>query len=366
MTNAINTIGIIPRKNSKTDIQKLYDLLLKRLPSNSLFIIQAESITCPLKQTGFDLYIILCETCNHVSERCLVIMTDTELEQIVEGIYNKVSNIEEKICKKLDDKCKIEVKNDNNIKNTLISNDKNIENAKFMRTGNNLKNTNTFMDNVHNEFDILHKKDNKKLFTTDSEVNDTKQNNGQIKTTKCTKNSFLDRFEDEDQKSKFLISRIAKIEKAKSKTLFSIFFTTPFYNLAYKIRTFLQSKEKIAYLIHLNDISYERLSCIDNTEVVVVVDCQPHFDIDLLVPLLVPFDVLLSFDETFMWRGEYDLNFFDVCGDKIVKVENSIEILDKVYDKISLVNVDYENEELDCEIYEGRKGIANEYENEGH
>ncbi|KAM0673161.1 hypothetical protein GVAV_003323 [Gurleya vavrai] len=100
-------------------------------------------------------------------------------------------------------------------------------------------------------------------------------------------------------------------------------------------------------------------------EVCVILDCVDHYDIELLVPLVVPFDLILAFESDYKWNGEYEKNFFDIKSDKIVLSENRIEVFDKVFENIEMVNVEYKNEEIDYEIHEGRKGIASEYENEG-
>lgn len=179
--------------------------------------------------------------------------------------------------------------------------------------------------------------------------------------------AYKTKFTDE---TTFLISRLSKVEKIKSRNVFGIFFSSrQFLFLAQKVRRFLNEQKKISYLIFLNDISHERLTCIDGIEVVVLITCPQFFDFDLdvIVPIVAPFEVQLAFSED-EWDGGYEPNKFNPSykqSNEIVVFENKIDILRREVMKREIVAVPYEVSEDCSEILDGRCGIASGYENEG-
>ncbi|KAF7699548.1 tRNA (guanine(10)-N2)-methyltransferase [Cucumispora dikerogammari] len=168
-------------------------------------------------------------------------------------------------------------------------------------------------------------------------------------------------------KTKFLISRLSKIEKAKTKTIFGIFFTSIFYeNLVNKLRIFLHSINKKVYKFFLRDINETRLNCFDGIECIIVVDCPFQIEfIDFHIPVLVPYEIQIAFGDN--WKGEYIINRFDLKPEfsketqlmkiiyatgKLVKHNNSEQAVQ--YQNIS------DNEEP--QILMGFSGIPNSYE----
>lgn len=163
----------------------------------------------------------------------------------------------------------------------------------------------------------------------------------------------------------FLIKRLGQIERIKTRTIFTIFFTNKKYMaLAKKVKNYLMAQNKLAYLIYLEDVSYERMTCVDNAEVIVLVMCENcfPFENDVMVPVVCPFDVQMAFDE-FEWDGSYKPNRFDTVEcDKLVKFSNNI----RLWNDFKKVFIYVEKEvEGDDEVGEGRNGIASGYENEG-
>ncbi|KAM0678539.1 hypothetical protein BDAP_000942 [Binucleata daphniae] len=338
----MNGICIIPNKDDCVNIDVLYNKLEKMY--KNVFILEPEVLVCPLKFTDNFLYVNLAKTCEHENTK---FVNETKHEKIIEMIeeyYKKRDGIVDDILT-VKTNAKTIVKNE--IENNNSEDDKMAISDKKLRSE---SNNNTDTDNAKNNENKNNTQSNNK--TINDNINLDKNYESKYDTTNI-----------ENDKMTFLIKRLAQIEKIKNKTIFTIFFTLPFHSLAKKVKNYLHTKDKLAYLVYLNDFTYERLTCIDNTEV--VVDCQDHYGVGLLVPLVTPFDILLAFDLCYKWNGEYNKNYFEVTQDQIVKTENSIELLNKKLESIELVSVNITKEESDDEIYEGRRGIASEYEFEG-
>ncbi|KAL0265692.1 UNVERIFIED_CONTAM: hypothetical protein PYX00_011406 [Menopon gallinae] len=119
----------------------------------------------------------------------------------------------------------------------------------------------------------------------------------------------------EGDRVRFLVSRLALVDRVRGRRTFGIFFSSPEYRaLAEKVSKFLEDRGKETLLVFVRDISWERLVAIEFAEVFVVVDCPfyTHFEIKTHVPLVTPFEVALSFKET--WDGEYGINEFETAG----------------------------------------------------
>lgn len=167
----------------------------------------------------------------------------------------------------------------------------------------------------------------------------------------------------------FLISRLARIEKAQNATIFGIYFTNPyFYEFANKLKNILKENNKKGYLFHVGDISFERLSCVDGLECAVVIDCEYYnwFHIELNIPLIVPFELSCIFTE---WKGNYDINQFqmpekqkenEICTELILQEHYNTGQLVK-RNEIQAVPY-FVEDESDDKIYEGYSGIAGNYQ----
>lgn len=119
----------------------------------------------------------------------------------------------------------------------------------------------------------------------------------------------------EGDRVRFLISRLALVDKVRTRRTFGIFFSSAEYRtLAEKVSKFLEKRGRETLLVFVRDISWERLVAIEFAEVFVVIDCPfyTHFDIKTHVPLVTPFEVALSFKET--WDGKYGINEFETVG----------------------------------------------------
>ncbi|KAM0680974.1 hypothetical protein GINT2_000756 [Glugoides intestinalis] len=150
-------------------------------------------------------------------------------------------------------------------------------------------------------------------------------------------------------------------ERLKEKKMVGVVFTSRLFeelatSIVRKINEFSR-----AYKIFLKDISYERLISIDNLDCIVLVDC-PMFqqNISLHIPVLSPFSVECAINRE--WKHQYDRNGFQENKEKAIVLQTySAEIMENRWFKGAIFN----NEEEDMTIYEGRKGIATEYANEG-
>lgn len=187
-------------------------------------------------------------------------------------------------------------------------------------------------------------------------------------THKNIKDIIISRFKDDH--TSFLISRLSKIEKIKTKSIFGIFFSSPkFLFLAQRVRRLLHDFDKISYLIHLNDITNERLTCVDGIEVVVLITCPSmfEFDMEVFVPVVTPFEVQLAFCGDENWDGHYETNRFEPnqnSSNDIALIENKIDILRTKFIKNNNVSVSYCIENETDSIVDGRRGIASIYDNE--
>lgn len=166
---------------------------------------------------------------------------------------------------------------------------------------------------------------------------------------------------------KFLISRLSRVEKIKNLEIFGVYFTHfELEDFAEQICKYLKSKGKKTYLLYLKDISYERLTCIDGIECTVLVDCDyyTHFDINIGMPVVVPFELVLAFDDV-EWNGKYDVNTFDGnCGisntsTEIIRVEyyKTGELIKRNESQC----VGFDVGSYDDQIYDGYDGIAGSY-----
>lgn len=172
-----------------------------------------------------------------------------------------------------------------------------------------------------------------------------------------------------NDKSIFLISRMSRMEKIKNKKVFGIYFTNKIYKKqADDLQAFLSSKSINSYLIFLEDICYERLTCIDNIEVYVVLDCMSRFLFDLSEIVVVTlYEVWVAFFES-RWNGEYMPYNFEFVEEKEVNATTDIMLIENRINNISIDNrmtaVSYETVEPVNEIMKGKVGIASVYENE--
>lgn len=119
----------------------------------------------------------------------------------------------------------------------------------------------------------------------------------------------------EGDRVRFLVSRLALVDRVRGRRTFGVFFSSAEYRaLAEKVSKFLEERGKETLLVFVRDISWERLVAIEFAEVFVVIDCPfyTHFDIKTHVPHVTPFEVALSFKET--WDGEYGINEFEAAG----------------------------------------------------
>lgn len=170
-------------------------------------------------------------------------------------------------------------------------------------------------------------------------------------------------------KTTFLISRLAKIEKAKEKKVFGIFFTAPFYEkIVDRLVLFLKSVNKNVYKFFIKDVTETRLNCFDGIECIILVDCPFRIKfIDFHIPLLVPFEIQMAFGN---WTGDYSINTFDLkpLENKemaLAKIDYSTGKLVKM-NEVQAVQFDLEglDDNRDVDIEEGHVGIAGAYENE--
>lgn len=169
----------------------------------------------------------------------------------------------------------------------------------------------------------------------------------------------------EKDKVRFHVSRLALIDKIKGKQTFGIFFaSTEYKELAQRISKLLESKGKEVLMVFLKNISWERLVAIEFVEVLVVIDCPlyTHFDIDIHLPLVTPFELAQSFKST--WNGEYDINEFkveDYDGDGSFEgLTNSISA--EIVLKRKTQDLEYSVQDLeDMKIHPGLRGNSVEY-----
>lgn len=178
-------------------------------------------------------------------------------------------------------------------------------------------------------------------------------------------------FTTEFDRVKFLVSRLSRVEKVKHLNIFGIYFTNfKLEQFAYKIKEYLVSRGKKVYMYYLRDISYERLTCMDGIECVVIVDCRYHtrFDINIGMPIVVPFELNLAFDGE-RWDGAYDVNTFNdagadgnECTDMIAcDYYSTGELIKRNEDQC----VNFYVEQFDDRIHDGLDGIAGSYKQMG-
>lgn len=169
--------------------------------------------------------------------------------------------------------------------------------------------------------------------------------------------------------SKFLISRMSRIQKIKDKKVFGIYFTNKIYKeYAENLQKYLTSKSINSYLIFLEDISYERLTCIDNIEIYVVLDCMSSFLFDCTEIVVVTlYEVWIAFYED-IWNGDYLPFNFQNIEEKVLSDVTDVVLMESRLKNINIDNemtaVSYETIGAVNEIVEGKKGIASVYENE--
>lgn len=172
------------------------------------------------------------------------------------------------------------------------------------------------------------------------------------------KNSVVER-----DRVRFLISRLAAIDRIKGKQTFGIFFACIGYQaLATEVSKFLETMGKDTLVVFLKDISWERLVAIEFIDVIVVIDCPfyTHFDIKIHLPLVTPFEVAQSFKSE--WVGEYGVNEFDVTNARahVYGCSDVPECTDVVLGK-ETYNLEYSVGDTDMQIHEGLTGCAQNY-----
>lgn len=168
-------------------------------------------------------------------------------------------------------------------------------------------------------------------------------------------------FGDLEKKSKvqFLMRENAKAMALKNKKMVGVIFTSPsFEELATSIVQSINLFSS-AYKIFLKDISYERLISIDNLDSIVLIDC-PLFqhNFSLHIPFLSPFSAESAIEDILIDKAEEEMHS---NSKELVIRGNSFEIMESR----SFKGAVFCNDEEDMKIYQGKKGIASEYEDEG-
>lgn len=336
-------IYIIPQRKNEGLTQIVYEKFRKHNP----IILCSTQFACRYKYNKDGFYVILCDMCDlHVFEWYVVwdkfkgrsisygerVQVDCWNENFVEYLLMKYDNVEMSGCGEEEtEKEKIEMSKISGSVEKMKIDPKAVE-----------KEESDLEIDYENILDIFRR--NKREI-----INDTR---------KKVKN--FDRI-------KFLISRLNRIEKIKDLEIFGIYFTNfELVEFVYRIKDYLISKYKKAYVFYLKDVSYERLTCMDGVECVVIVDCQyfNYFHIDIHLPIVVPFELNLAFSGR-EWNGEYDINSFEFddeginnCRDLITQELYSTGELVK---KNECQSVDFFDEGHDVQIYDGLDGIAGSY-----
>lgn len=163
-------------------------------------------------------------------------------------------------------------------------------------------------------------------------------------------------------KMRFLISRMARMDKIKEKKVFGIFFTSPhYYQLAQEIETFLISKGKGTILVFLKEVNVDRLIAIEQVDIVVVIDCPffTYFDLPMHITLVTPFELAQAYKNS--WNGEYLINDFNIVDNMI---DEEVDLNQECYGLMTLkptYDFEYEVEGEDTKIHMGKSGIPTSY-----
>lgn len=304
-----NETAILFSYNFKNEIQTIYNNLLETFPTKNIYLVPSKEILCSSKVTNYESYILVGIECPiHRFKNAFQFKIDLK-ENFVQKIQNFKGNI--------------------------------------------------VFDSIYGKEDVIKKPEDDFLVVTENQlVLD-------YYSYKYENVEQLDKKLDIKSRVKFLMKENIKANKLNEKKMVGVIFTSPIFediasSLVNKINTF-----STAYKIFLKDISYERLISIDNIDCIVLVDC-PFFQctFDLHIPVLSPFSVECFITEK--WNDQYNRNSFDLSENKEVAIQSHLkghagELMEKRWFK----GVVYETEEEDFNIYEGKKGIATEYENEG-
>ncbi|ELQ74879.1 Diphthamide biosynthesis protein, partial [Trachipleistophora hominis] len=340
-------IYIVPEYGNEDVAQVVYNSLRKYDP----IILCSTKFACGLKYVKSGLYVILCEMC-----------------ELHEFEYYTV----------LDDKCRrrIVVKEGNGRVFVDTANE-NIMRYYQMRYGTVSVGKSGDMKNSDSQL-FMSNDDDDGENTAKCQENNESCDNAEIRVDQSDNvTNAADNVKDalniieEFDRVKFLISRLSRVQKAKDSTIFGIYFTNfKLEEFAYKIREYLISKGKKTYMYYLRDISYERLTCMDGIECVVIVDCHYHtlFDISISIPIVVPFELNLAFDDG-EWDGMYDINTFSEARTDDNKCTGMV--ISDYYSTGDLIKrneaqcVNFYVEQFDDKIYDGLDGIAGSYKQVG-
>ena len=168
--------------------------------------------------------------------------------------------------------------------------------------------------------------------------------------------------------NQFLMKENIKGKYFKTQNIFAVIYTSKRYEkIADETVSLIKKYKNSVYKLYLKDVSYERLISIDSLDCIVLIDCQMfEFDINLHIPVISVFSLCRGIDN--QWTDVYNRNEIRIIkSDHIDEDEHTTEIVSystvaKIMVNREFNGVKFKDDEKDDTIYEGRKGIANDYE----
>ncbi|EPR79001.1 Diphthamide synthesis protein [Spraguea lophii 42_110] len=294
-------------------LSMVYDYIATNFPNIDIGILENVEFFCPLKTASSELFIILAAQCPFHSVECISLVKElNDQDSVKDSFYynkdNEITIFKDNIF--VYRKYKIDIAS-----KSIFT--KNLQFYKYFHYILNFKNNENIKDDC-----------------------------------------FLEKIENLDR-TRFLVSRFAQMEKIKKCSILGIFFTNPiFLPLAKRVKKVLQKLGKRGFLYFLRDVSETRLCSIDGIEAMILIDCQ-MFEMPVITkPVISPFELILAYQEE-EWNGEYGVNEVD---EEKIKIEVNENECTKIIKK-EFIKVEYQvDNQEDENIYEGYKGIPEHYD----
>lgn len=321
-------IAILFSPEYKHLVESINDTLTGLFPEKEVYLVPSKSILCSAKCDRYESYVLVGIECPlHKFENCVQYKID-QIEFDVRDYKGRIF-LDSIYTNNINDNKNININDSNNINNTNI-------NINDISINNNMDESAMILTNNQAVLDY---------YSTIYENIGTPFKNLNIKT-----------------KVQHLMKEYSNASKLKNKKMVGVVFTSRvFEDLASSIVNKINQFSR-AYKILLKDVSYERMISIDNIDCIVLVDC-PLFEFkeSIHVPVISPFSVEHFIKESSTKdSGSTEEQIPTRQEESLVLHSSAVEIMENRWFK----GVIFTGEE-DMKIYQGRKGIATSYENEG-
>lgn len=316
-----NEIAIVFSSKFKKEINGVYDELSARYPNKEIYLVHSNDILCSAKHSQYESHVLLGVECPiHKFKNAVYFKLDLSRDTL-----NKIKNYNGKIA--IDQLYKI---------------DSEINKEKILDP----------------EMDM--DPDTPILVVTESQL---------VLDYYSQKYERVDQMNDSLEsitgmlrgRVRYLMKENTNANKLKDKKMIGVVFTSRiFEQIATSIVDRINHFSR-AYKIFLKDVNYERLISIDNLDCIVLVDC-PLFQCDfrMHIPIISSFSVecFLSDQQSDQSAGDHSN---DCLTEELAITGHAGEIMEARWFK----GVQFQTEEEDMTVHQGRMGVPMGYEKEG-